>query len=149
MKIFEPWFWEHVKYTVVCWFNPRQKWLTKQIPNTWCDKPELIRAVLFATLVDFVESEMDNVNWTWNDNIANVAMEIKRCYQYITKDRPELEQLMDKAYPDSPENLMNFKMTKDEYHIKYGEVNRLEALIQKNDDDVLETIVKIREYLWT
>ena len=48
----------------LCYFlNPRQKWLIKKIPNSWCDKTGLIPIVNFAMVIDFVEGE-DALNVT-------------------------------------------------------------------------------------
>ena len=50
-------YWWDLKYQIGAWFKPRQKWLTKTIPNTWCDKTSLIPHLLFTCLVNYVEDE--------------------------------------------------------------------------------------------
>ena len=64
-------FWMDLKYQIKSWFNPSQKWLTKDIPNTWCDKVTLIPHLLFSCLVHFVEEEKGlQDEYDWSDDIA-------------------------------------------------------------------------------
>lgn len=60
---------KHLWYIIRCWFNPRQKWLTSKIPNTYADKPYLIEEILIACIIDFVEQEkaLEIIDWTTSD----------------------------------------------------------------------------------
>lgn len=155
-------FWRHdVYYGFTSYFNPRQKWLTKEIPNTWCDKVELIPRLLFACLVDFVNSEKGlsqlDIDWTeelekghvsqdYVDNVIKVYTELAHVYNYIKIERPALEKQHDVSYPPYPlpDNMKN--MTYDQL---YGENNRLEKLIEEKDQWAMHKIVEYRQYLWT
>jgi len=151
-------------YSIKTFFNPRQKWLTKKIPNTWCDKVELIPLCLFEMIKHFVEEEMDNVCWgleedvekgycskEYSDKMAAAGNKIREIYNYYTVVRPDLQKQLDGAYPDLGDNFLDSlkEMTKDSYKSLYGEVRRLEELIEKKDTEYLLDIIKLRGYLWT
>lgn len=143
---------------ITTWFNPRQKWLTNMIPNTWCDKCELVPLLNFAILVDFVESEkgLDQLTIDWNaemkngfisqeyvDNVMRVYGELKQVYDYIKGERPQLQKQHDESYPYFPPS------SKLSYEELYGETNRLEKLLHDRDTWALNKIIEHREYLWT
>jgi len=147
-------------HSVKYFFSPQQRWLTKKIPNSWCDKTELVPICLFAMLKHFVEEEMDNVLWDWSEEVesgivsaayadryASSGKEIRDIYHYITVERPALEQQRDNSYP--PMDDITKPLKKGEYETLYGEVNRLEKLLEEKDTDNLVRIVKLRGYLWT
>ena len=147
-------------YSVRDFLSPRQRWLIKKIPNHWCDKVELIPLCLFTILKHFVEEEMDNVLWDWSDEVKNGFVsqeyadreaarekEIRDIYHYVTVERPALEKQRDNSYPPMDDLTKPFK--KGDYERLYGEVNRLEKLLDEKDTDNLVRIVKLRGYLWT
>lgn len=143
---------------ILTFFNPRQKWLTKVIPNTWCDKVELVPTVNFAILVDFVESEKGlsqlDLNWSddlkngyvsqeYIDNVNRVYGELKDVYTYIKVERPHLEKQLSESYPPFPDS-------KDvPYSVAYSEVNRIEKCLADKDTWALLKIIEHRGCLWT
>jgi hypothetical protein len=145
------------------WFNPRQKWLTSKIPNTWCDKPELIRILMFEMIVNFVEEEkgLDQFNVDWSEDIKDgyvtqeyvddrnsIYSQIKIVYDYIKDERPALVKAHDESYPEI--NFNTFAPVNDvPFNEAYAENNRLEALLEEKDDWALHKIVELREYIWT
>jgi hypothetical protein len=165
-KFFTPWYWNQLWYNIKCFFNPRQRWLIKKIPNHWCDKVELIRIVLFECLVDFVDGEkcFEVLCWgeneedykhygeNWQQKVQEKQEEkakILKCYDYITKQRPQLSIDLDKAYPEFDiDDMLQVRKTIN-YLDTYGEVIRIEALIEKLDKETLSTILELRERLWT
>jgi hypothetical protein len=134
-------YWDEVCY----FFNPRQKWIKKQIPNSWCDKTHLIPLINFAIVVDFVENE-DALNVTdWEASSAQASQfekELKDCYDYVKIRRPKLEEDLGNSYPDEE------KMTGD-YYVDYADHNRLEIEMDKNDTKYLTWIVVNRDFFWT
>ena len=69
-------FWFDLKYKIKCFFYPKQKWLTDVIPNTFCDKVELIPNLLFACLVDYIEVEkkqnfIRDVGYDWAEELKD------------------------------------------------------------------------------
>jgi hypothetical protein len=131
------------------WFretiNPRQKWLTKQVPKSWCDKSHLIKDINFACIVDFIEGEkaLNVVNWeASSDQADKFSKELVQCYNWIKQERPALEKQRDNSYPDE-------ETTTGDFFTDYTELNRLEALLDAGDTKWLVWIVTNRDFLWT
>lgn len=95
-------------------FISRQRWLTRAIPRTYCDKVELVPCVLFAILVDFVEKEKGlsqlDVDWTQDLADGHVSQayidatnakygELRDAYNYIKTERDALQSAYDNSYP--------------------------------------------------
>jgi hypothetical protein len=133
--------WDKVRY----FCNPRQKWLTKQIPNEWQDKVSLIKDVNFAMIVHFVEGEkcFEHTDYA-NSGEACVkfARELMECYLYIKTRRPMLDKMYWDSFPKDDEYT-------GDYYKDYAEVNRLEKEIEDNDTKWLTWIVTNRNFLWT
>ncbi len=112
--LFNSYFWWDLKYQISAWFNPRQKWLTKSIPNTWCDKTSLIPHLLFECLVHYIEKEeglQDQMDWSEDLKAGHVSQEyidtlktrdtlLRSVYNYIKTERPMLEKEHDNSYPE-------------------------------------------------
>ena len=125
--------------------NPRQKWLTKVIPRTWCDKTSLIPLVNFEMVTDFVDGEkcFENTEYEGDGKVRETfAKELRACYNYIKVERPALQKLHDDSYPEPGKSAGSYK--KD-----YGETDRIEKLLNKLDTKWLVWIVKNRDFLWT
>lgn len=150
--------WQSVKD----YFNPRQKWLTKVIPNHWCDKVELVPLLLFTVLTDFVENENGlsqlSINWEterafvsqeYIDNVMTSYGELKETYDYIKVDRPILEKAFYDSFPEIDFSKSGTFATKEPFEIAYLENNRLEKELRDRDLKAMMTIVKHHELLWT
>lgn len=150
-----PWSWREKYYTVRDFFFPRQRWLTKAIPNGWCDKDRIIETVLFECVKHFVsEDGEDALNILCNDNPPDQKRfieELKAMYQFITVKLPELEKELEKAWDKVPHRSLSDlnKSTKESYEQTYGEVNRLEKEIEELKTLICEWVVKNREAIWT
>jgi hypothetical protein len=173
-------FWrDDVIYPITSWFNPKQKWLTRVIPNTWCDKTELVPLVNFAILIDFVEKEdgLNQLDMDWDkemkdghvsqdyvDNVMRVYGDLKAVYNYIKAERPQLEKDLVNSYPKPlihfdemftplPGDCAQMKTTEKiyggSYEEVYAETNRLEKLIDERETWALQKIIEYRRYLWT
>lgn len=176
--VFNQFFRSDLKNKIEAWFNPRQKWLTQTIPNTWCDKVTLIPHLLFECLVHYVEKEeglQDQIDWSQDLKDGHVSQQyldaiIKRdktlrsAYNYIKFERPELERQHANSYPKTiSANKERFVENKDGHYMMrsceelygmpyeqaYAETNRLEKLIAKKDMITMKTIIKYHEHLWT
>jgi len=95
-------------------FIPQQRWLTRVIPRTYCDKVELVPRVLFAVLVDFVENEkgLSQLDMDWDkelaaghitqsyvDDIFKTYGELRDAYHYVKHERDKLQAAHDDSYP--------------------------------------------------
>lgn len=170
-----------LKWDIICYFRPRQQWLVDKLPRQFCDKVELIPLVLFEILVNFVEDE-EGLEGIWGDRYLNdeysedyriirepIRKELEEIYEYIKKDRPELEKQLDLSYPkpldggnffdhitevgEDGKKMYQMKSCEQIYGLSYkeayAEVHRLEALIEERDTWAMIGIIKNREHLWT
>ena len=177
--LFNSFYWWDLRYKINAFFNPRQKWLTKTIPNTWFDKTALIPHLLFTCLVHYVEDEkglQDQTDWSddlekghvsqeYVDSVKNTDNELREVYNYIKTERPDLEKQHQNSYPTRKSKGVddlfvetedgNFTMRSCEdlygmpYKEAYAETTRLEKLIEEKDMWAMQTIVKHYQKLWT
>jgi len=147
-RLFSSWFWKYDVWNSICaWFNPRQKWLTKHVKNTWQDKPELIRDILFAALIHYVEEEnglidpefyeidyqAGYVSQEYMDSMTETYHSLKEIYNYIKNERPLLQKEADEAL-----DVLNAEdwIEKD-------------SVLSDKDVWAMTTIAKYSPYLWT
>jgi hypothetical protein len=148
-------------------FKPQNTRLRKVIPKTWIDISSLIETINFEFVKKFYEEEYVDgiVDWEQSgEDHVKFARWLEETYRYITVHRPRLEKELDDAYPplrpiedifEESDILYKGKKTfklKDRegtYEELYGEVNRIEQLIEDRDTEVLTEIVKRRQYFWT
>ena len=124
-------------YNIKCFFFPKQRWLTKTIPNTWCDKVALLPDIVFASLIHFVEEEEGLNSRTWKDtypdgssfDITHIEKDLRRAYRYATKVRGRLE--------------------KKTWQTKYPHSIYFDKLYNKCETHYAMLILQHREYLWT
>ena len=149
-------------------FAPQNKRYRNAIPRTWVDVSHLIEVVNFEFIKGFYEGEYLHGNTDWEgtgEHAVAFARWLESAYDYITIERPQLEKDMDAAYPsfrpfnemfvpsetDDNGKVKMYKMVhrKESYEELYGEVNRLEQLIQDKDSEVLTQLVKYRHFFWS
>ena len=149
-------------------YAPQNKRYRKAIPRTWVDTSHLIEIVNFEFIKGFYEDEYLHGHTDWEgtgEHAVTFAHWLESAYDYITVERPQLEKDMDNAYPplrplnemfipcetDEKGKVKMFKMVDDglSYEEKYGEVNRLEQLIQDKDTEILTQLVKYRHFFWS
>ena len=151
-------------------FKPCHSRLRKAIPRQWSDITSLIVDVNFEMIKSFYEDEYSDgiVNWESDEHHKEFAQWLEAAYKYITVERPELQKQMGAAYPKETNLNESFFASKTDEHGNvtrqwksceerygksyeevYGEVNRLEALIDKRDTEVLTELIKRRDYFWT
>ena len=131
-----------------CYINPRNRWATDVIPNHWSDKTYLIPEFLFASIIHFIEGEKAREMTVWQKKKEKELLEV---YAWAKNGRKEFQEKIDKAYPEFNGKFPwdNENMNKETYEQVYGEVNRLEAEIEKIDTKHLTWIVKNRQILWS
>jgi len=148
-------------------FAPQNKRYRKAIPRTWVDTSHLIEIVNFEFIKGFYEGEYLHGHTDWEgtgEHAVEFAKWLESAYDYITIERPQLEKDMDNAYPplrpmeewfeetDETHNgkkLFKMKERTESYEELYGEVNRLEQLIQDKDSEILTQLVKYRHFFWS
>lgn len=169
-------FWYEVRYKVKCFFNPKQEWLTNIIPDTHCDKVELIPRLLFKCLEHYVEVELKQYHsyglgeYNWSDEVdagfitqAKADDYVKRdeelleAYRWIKNGRRDIDKQINEAYPETEFDEVFFEredgnydmVFSDERKEAYKEVSRLEALKLEKDMEAMQIIVKYHQRLWT
>ena len=144
-------------------FKPQNTKIRNCIPKTWCDITELIVRVNFQFIKSFYEDEYINGVVDWSDTEAHINFSkwLENSYKYVTQERAQLEKERDDAYPaidfdklftkstDSQGRSVFSLLTDTPYEVRYAEVIRLEKLIEEKDTQVLNDLVKFREYFWT
>jgi hypothetical protein len=148
-------------------FHPQNKRYRKVIPRTWSDVSHLIEIVNFEFIKGFYEGEYLHGHTDWEgtgEHAVKFARWLESAYDYITIERPKLEEDMDNAYPPirpvdewfeetsetlNGQKLFRMKERKESYEELYGEVNRLEQLIQDRDTEILTQLIKYRHFFWS
>lgn len=141
MKVRASKIYDAIRYAI----NPRQRWLTKQIPKDWCDKVSLIPTLNFAMVVHFVDGEDALAETDWDASSeyhSEFAKQLKDCYDYIKNRRPELQKRFENSYPDE-------ETKTGDYHVDYAEHNKIEEMLENEDTKYLVWIVTNRDFFWT
>lgn len=128
-------------------FFPKQRWIKKYIRYyNWCDKDALIQDFNFAMIVHFVEEEkcFEKIDWDSEEKEKEVAAFIKKCYRYITYQRPRLLNIKEKKTNEFIEQ-SDIK-NKRKKMVSYQKIT---VLIDDKDLYYLQGIMKYRRYLWT
>jgi hypothetical protein len=150
-------------YKTCCFFNPRNKWLTKKIPKTWVDKDYIIELCLIESLREFVEgedglgqyeqSQTDPEYPAWQKQFDR---ELKEAYEIITIQLPQLQKQMDEAWdkvekpPLGADELLKWlNNPTPTYEERYGNIDRLEKEIDDLRTKVMTWIVVNRAKMWT
>jgi hypothetical protein len=116
--------------------NPKNKWLTKVIPNYYTENDHLIELVLFKILVNYVEVEkgLTHFEWAVKDGELEYKHLIEDCYRAITVTIPNTQERVDAM------------LNTDEAVGLYIDAD---DALTKLKQDTCETIVKIMRVLWT
>ena len=149
-------------------FAPQNNRYRKAIPRTWSDVSHLIETVNFEFIKGFYENEYLHGHTDWEGtgpHAVEFAYWLESAYDYITIERRDLEKQMEAAYPplkpleemfvpceigeDGKVKMYALASDGMSYQDKYGEVNRLEQLIQDKDTEILTQLVKYRYFFWS
>jgi hypothetical protein len=143
-RLFSRYFWSNQWYKITAFFKPRQKWLTKHIPNVWQDKPELIQDILFACLIHYVEEEKGlrdvsfyeqdlkdgHLSQEYYDHSVAINNDLREVYNYIKVERPVLESNVN-------------------HQSDVAVWLKAEDTLNNKDIWAMTVIVKYSKYLWT
>lgn len=160
-------FWLELWWGIRDWFNPRQKWLTKLIPNGWCDKVELIKVINFEMLVHFVDGEkaFETIEWEATPEHKEAWDKIMGCYKAIKEDLPllykEYDDYLDANYSGDLDNMFGdrrvdenglvfYQYTPEQQETASKRVqigNEIQTRIDELEQKTLHTIIEVRNYL--
>lgn len=143
--------------------QPKQRWLTKNIPNNWQDKVTLIPDILFDCIIHFVEQEkcFEQVDYEWSEEHRKFGEELRACYVWakgreetqarIWKTMPKSERSFDEMFEKMDDGSGNYEYIPDEtksYDELYGEHNRLTKEFEDTDIVWMRWIVENHQDLW-
>jgi hypothetical protein len=146
-------------------FAPHHSRIRKAIPRHWNDLTEIIVTVNFEIIKSFYEDEMIDGHVDWDASLPHRKFKkwIEKTYNYITVERPQLLIDLNNAYPEFDEIQLVRKINYDDkgqkitsienptqsYEKLYGEVDRIEKLIDKMDIQYITQMIKFKGYFWT
>mgnify|MGYP003635833217 FL=1 len=146
-------------------FRSPQKWIYKYIPKReYSDKVELIPEFLFGCVIEFVESEkcFERTEYRYHSADRKFARDLKRCYFFVKRVRPFMQQSMDYELTEASkknllfweevegeDNLIEFKVSGHTYQEKYGRHNYIEENLKNQEQKYMKWIVKNVDHLWT
>ena len=138
---FRRWWYEEVR----CRIKPRAKWLFDKIGRTHSDERHIIQTTLFECTVHFVEAGggLETLRYQKNAVDDRTADQIEWCYNWIKKGREELKTKIDQAWDATKD-----KPKDASYKDVYGEVNKLEILLDKTDRICCRKIAANYQRMW-
>jgi len=165
-RLFSSFWWKDVWYNQVSSrLRPRNKWLTKQIPRTWCDKDHLLEICVLGALKNFVEPDGENcfnilstdeppLDLPLDDSYysqAKLLREVKWNYDLATQKLVSLQKELEAEWNAVPVRTLADinKSTQDDYDKLYGNIDRLEKEIYDLQTEIMVWVVKNRNGLWT
>ena len=110
----------------------------------------IIQDFLFASIIDFVENEpVYDTDWLSDKKRSEVWKTIDKSYKFAKYTLPARKKRMNQMLSESynEECFMKFDDKSENPTIK--ELSALEKQTEKEIQQTLVEIVKIREYLWT
>lgn len=144
-------YYKEIYWSVYRFFNPCHKDIRKAIPRQWRDISGLIVDVNFAMIKSFKEeADSSYVDWKYVEDQVKFKQWLDSAYNYITVERPTLEKQQSDAYPSHEDAQASLCGSKEKsYDELYGEVNRIEKLIDNTDTKILKEMIEYRDYMWT
>lgn len=145
----------HIFDEIRWWWNPRQKWLIKKIPNSWVDKDTLWEICILEGIKHYVEQDggldfadshkpCDYPEWQKEFDIK-----VRFYYEMITKKLPELKRQMEEEWKKVPHFSLKDINKKVDYNKIYGKIDRLEKEIHDLKTEIMVWAVTDREKIWT
>ena len=156
-----PYYIKDFYWSIRDFFNPRQKWLTKQIPREWRDKDTILEICVLECLKHYVEKEV-GVEWLSNPGRwkkekdphglikqqKKFEDEVYQQYRLLVCILPELEKDVEKLWQKVP----RFKIGEDrkiDYEKVYGPIDQLEKEIYDLKTRIMKWVIENRDKMWT
>jgi hypothetical protein len=158
-----PWRIRRVLDNIRYWFNPRQKWLIKKIPNHWMDKDGLWELCILEGIKHYVEQDY-GLGWEpdsfeksqkdpeYPESQKQFDREVKAAYDRITVELPKLEKQLEEEWDTVPKfdiNDFNSRKNQRSYTETYGDIDRLDAEIYKLKTEVMVWAIQRRDCIWS
>ena len=161
--VFNSYWWKDFWYhQISSRINPRNKWLTKQIPRTWVDKDTILEISVIGSLKHYVEGEealgKDMCHFqssqddpTFPEWQKESDRQVKHYYELATQKLVALEKELAAEWDAIPTRTVYDlnKAPTQSYEEIYGKVNRLEQEVYDLQTEIMVWVVKNRNILWT
>lgn len=135
------------KYAIKCFFKPHHADIRKAVPRTWSDVSSLIIDVNFAMILSFKkEADASYVDWRGTDKHLEFKNWLDSAAHWITVGKVNCEKQRDALYPPHP---LPEHMREWSYDQLYGEMKKIEKLIDDTNTNILKQMIDYREYFWT
>ena len=125
-------------------FKDENKRVRKSIPRTFEETDVLFRDIAFSLIVDFYENQYTQgmIDWQYAEELKATEQWLIASYQYLTKDRNNAYDILERYEETIDENDANFRE-------KYQHVVDFEETLDAIDDLILYGFVTHRRSLWT
>lgn len=140
---------DRVKHAIFDTLNPRQKWLTKHISNSWMDKDHIIEVLLPQILIHYVEKELkldiytDSFTTTSEDGgLSRFLEQLQGNYKIIKLIIPDLENQIQNIYLNMPED-------RGLAGVEHQKIITIQTEIYSLHTEVFYWIIKNRGQLWS
>ena len=128
-------------------FNPCHKDIRKAIPREWNDISILIVDVNFAMILSFKkEADESCVDWNGTPEHREFKNWLDSAVHWIKEGKPNCEAQCNALYPPHP---LPPELKDKSYDELYGELNKVEKLIDETDANFLKQMIAYRDYFWT
>ena len=128
-------------------FNPCHKDIRKAIPREWNDISNLIVDVNFAMILSFKkEADESCVDWNGTPEHREFKNWLDSAVHWIKEGKPNCEAQCNALYPPHP---LPPELKDKSYDELYGELNKVEKLIDETDANFLKQMIAYRDYFWT
>lgn len=142
--------WRSLCYLIKTFFCPENATIRKAVPKRYSDITSIILDVNFAAIVQFKkEADESCVDWKTQDSHAEFKKWLDESYSWITEGKANLEKEKDRVYPEIDVADMLKSINTEKYKDVYKEVDRIDALIEQTDENILIQMIKYRNYFWT
>jgi hypothetical protein len=114
------------------------------------DLDHVYENILFAGLINFVEKEKCFEVNTWlTIEEKKAKKKIQEIYNWAKTGKFELQKKIDNAYPEMTLDKIEEGVSKKTYKQLYGEVNKLEKLLEDTNTKYMVWLIENRKILWT
>lgn len=147
MRILSKYFWFDLHQRVKDFLWPKNKWLTKIIPNHWIDKDGLLEEIIAASLIHFVEEEdgLNKCDWTASKEHWAAYNKLTEAYHWFKWRKRAKENNWLAMIPET--DLLK-ELSKDEKEI-FRIAHDTELTKQALDNFHILNVIKYRNHLWT
>jgi hypothetical protein len=135
------------KYKIRSIFKPFHQDIRNVVPREWADINDLIVSVNFAMIKSFKkEADESHVDWDGTEKHREFKNWLDSAAHWIMIGKPKCQAQADALHPPHPFDDLQKGKTYEEL---YGEMNKMEKLMEDTDSKILREMIEYRGYFWT